>query len=329
MSCNKPLVAWKHKTQVKSNGKAIITFDQKLGNFNYEQVRLPCGKCIGCRIMKSREWAVRCVHEASLYDENCFITLTFDDEHLDEYGSLQKKDFQLFMKRLRIFNERNVWDPIKEKYVLRKKCHVPAGRIRFFHCGEYGDEMSRPHHHACLFNWSFADAYVWDTRKDVVLWRSDVLEELWPFGYSTIGEVTWQSAAYCARYVMKKHGGDLGAEHYLRESDNGEFYYLEPEYVTMSRRPGLARDYIKRNLNSVYPKDFCTIGGKEYKTPRYYDQIYDEMRPGALQEIKERRVRDGKRREEQSGCTVRGLSLKEDKLKERVSKLVRSYEYDL
>ena len=168
-----------------------------------------CGQCVGCRLERSRQWAIRCVHESQMHEQNCFITLTYSDEFLPENGSLQLKHFQDFMKRLRF--------------------HVGGG-IRFFHCGEYGEENGRPHHHAIIFNHDFADKKVWKTNNGVVLYRSKILEELWPYGFATVGCVSFESAAYVARYITKKVNGDMADSHYLGR---------EPEYITMSRRPGV------------------------------------------------------------------------------------------
>ena len=106
--------------------------------------------------------------------------------------------------------------------------YVPTQGVRFFHCGEYGELLYRPHYHACLFGFDFSDKVLWSTRGGVRLYRSKILEKLWTFGFSTIGDVTFESAAYVARYCTKKITGDKADEHY-----NGR----SPEYVTMSRPP--------------------------------------------------------------------------------------------
>ena len=146
MSCYSPLKAYKiHGVKTESN-KAVLVFNHRLTiGKTYSEVDLPCGQCIGCRIDKSRDWACRCYHEASMYDENCFVTFTYDDENLPENGSLTRgsqSDFTLFMKRLR-------------KKVKKK--------IRYFQCGEYGDTTGRPHHHACLFGFDFEDKVLYSS----------------------------------------------------------------------------------------------------------------------------------------------------------------------
>ena len=207
MPCYKPLHAFRSLDKKTKNGKTAIFFKRAdAGNLSL-RIDLPCGQCIGCRIDRSRDWALRCVHEASSFTYNCFVTLTFDDVHLNHRGSLVKSDFQKFMKRLR-----KRYDGIDAVSRPDGSVHFP---IRYFHCGEYGSLLSRPHHHACLFNFDFPDKELWSTRSGVRLFRSESLERLWPFGFCTIGEVTWESAAYVARYVTKKVTGKDAASHYV------------------------------------------------------------------------------------------------------------------
>lgn len=144
------------------------------------------------------------------------------------------------------------------------------GKVRYFHCGEYGDQLGRPHHHACLFNIDFPDKELWKTREGVRLYTSKTLEKLWPYGHSTIGEVTFESAAYVARYVVKKITGEPAAAHY-----NGRL----PEYCTMSRRPGIGRNWLEKFHDDVYPKDFIVIRGKKSKVPKYYNKCYELTNP--------------------------------------------------
>lgn len=269
MSCYSPLKAYIGR-EAKPNGKKSIVFSLREAfhtpsgkNF---PVDLPCGQCIGCRLERSRQWAVRCIHEASLYENNCFITLTFDESSLNEKRSLVKADFQKFMKRLR----------------KRFSCD----RIRYFHCGEYGEKLGRPHHHACLFNFDFPDKEMWSIRCGVPLFVSVTLKKLWPFGHSTIGDVTFESAAYVSRYIVKKITGDMAKNHY-----NGR----TPEYVTMSRRPGIGREWINSFMNDVYPHDFVVVRGNlKCRPPKYYDSIYDLHNPLEYGKLKLKREEDAR-----------------------------------
>lgn len=243
--------------------------------FNLEStsLRLPCGRCVGCRLERSRQWAVRCVHEASLYEDNCFITLTFNNASLVEMcpdGSLDVRHFQLFMKR------------------LRKRF---GDGIRFFHCGEYGEKFGRPHYHAILFNFDFHDKYLWKENNGYKLYRSPTLEALWPFGHSSVGTATFESAAYVARYIMKKITGDAAVDHYLSKPDfeTGEIFKLKPEYTTMSRRPGIAAGWYEQFKDDVHSRDSVVLRGREMMPPRFYDSRFELTNPEEFEDLKVRR----------------------------------------
>lgn len=239
-------------------------------------ITLPCGQCIGCRLEKSRQWAMRCVHEASMHDDNCFITLTYNPENLPPDCGLRLRDYQLFMKRLR-------------------KAY-PSKRIRFYHCGEYGDRNNRPHYHAILFGHNFDDwVYLFDSPGGEPIFTSPTLEKIWQQGFVTIGTVTFESAAYVARYVMKKINGKLRDQideqtqlrHYERiNSFTGEISEVMPEYSTMSRRPGIGYSWINRYLSDCYPKDFTTIRGIRMQPPKAYDRYLQGIDPELYDDIK-------------------------------------------
>lgn len=240
MACYHPLTAWYARTGVYAgSGKRIIVFNEGLGDPSTE-MKLPCGQCIGCRLERSRQWAIRCVHEASLHSDNCFITLTYSDRFLPhsvctETGellpSLDKRHFTLFMKR------------------LRKRF---GDGIRFFMCGEYGEQFFRPHYHALLFNFDFTDKKLYKVNQGFPLYVSDSLKELWPYGISTVGACSFETAAYVARYVTKKVTGDISDEHYRGRT---------PEYVNCSRRPGIARGWYEKYCNNVYDNDMLVVRG--------------------------------------------------------------------
>jgi len=256
MPCYQPLVGYRGE-----GGK--LTF-KDTGGLNPMEVT--CGNCIGCRLDRSKSWAIRCVHEAQLHQENAFITLTYDDDHLPEDRSVNKKHFQRFMKDLR------------QKY--------PTTRIRFFHCGEYGEQHHRPHYHALIFGFNWADRRIWSTRRGNDTYTSKELQNLWKKGFATIGDVTWQSAAYTARYIVKKINGEMADDHYLRiDKSTGEAWKVQPEYTTMSRRPGIGSEWLERFWRDVYPRDSVIINGRQYKPPRYYDKWLAENHPDLLEEV--------------------------------------------
>ena len=246
MGCNYPLKGWRAQRR-NATGKRSIVFDAKKG-FSDCVVTVPCGQCIGCRLERAREWAIRCVHEADMYDDNCFITLTYNDAYLPPNESLRKSDFQKFMKRLR-----------KE---------FSSRTVRYFMCGEYGDENKRPHYHACLFNVDFIDKYECVDVHGRKYWRSPTLEKLWPFGFSEIGEVTMNSAGYVARYCLKKITGKDADAHYGKKI---------PEYTCMSRRPGIGYEWLEKFESDVYGRDEIVVNDRVMcKPPRYYDKKFSE-----------------------------------------------------
>jgi hypothetical protein len=264
MPCYHPLQGY------RARGGKHIVFNPKDGWID-QKVTVPCGQCIGCRLERSRQWAMRCMHEASLYEDNCFITLTYNNEHLPKDGSLHKEHFQKFMKR------------------LRKKHQNKT--IRFYHCGEYGEKYRRPHYHAILFNHDFGDKKLFKTEKEIRLYTSKELEELWPYGFNTIGDVTFESAAYTARYIMKKQTGKAADKHYENvDIETGEIHKILPEYNTMSRRPGIGTEWFKKYNKDVYPKDFVTIRGKKLKPPKFYDRMYEHQYPEDFEKIKDKRL---------------------------------------
>lgn len=285
MPCYSPLRGFKDKN---TGG---ITF--KRGNHAGADMRVPCGQCLGCRDDYGKHWAARIVHEATLWRHNCFITLTYRDKalctpdqlekglYLPDHGSLVKSHFQNFMKRLRE--------------------HFKGRCIRYYQCGEYGDENGRPHYHACLFNVRFDDQCFHSNNYGNPLFTSETLEDLWSYGYATIGELTYDSAAYTAGYIFKKVTGSRAHDHYLRFDDYGNPYWLEPEYVAMSRGSnkwekekglgGLGKKWIECYHEDVFPSDELPIPGKGIVrgVPRYYETICESIDPLTIEEVKKAR----------------------------------------
>lgn len=234
-------------------------------------MEVPCGQCIGCRLERSRQWAVRLMHESqSCGGEASFITLTYDEAHLPADGSLVKSDFQKFIKRLR-------------KSVSPK-------RVSYFHCGEYGDANGRPHYHACIFNHVFDRlGVVGRNHRDECVYESAELARLWPLGFSSTGDLTFESAAYVARYVLKKVTGDMAHEHYRRVSlETGECVWLQPEYCTMSLKPGIGQAWFDSFQGDIEAYDGVVVAGQLGRVPRYYDKLRDRE---VLRRVKRKRER--------------------------------------
>jgi len=310
--CDFPLSAGRSKVPDPATGKHTIAFSPKFPSL-YDGISLPCGQCTGCRIDYSRSWAARCVFEASLHEKNCFITLTFDDEHLPPGGSLTKHHFVNFMKRLR---ERFVpVCPYTDEKDPRREAWLSEHGIRFYHAAEYGEQFGRPHHHAILFNFDFPDKYLWTVENGNCLYRSPILEKLWTFGFSSVGDVSFESCAYVARYVMKKITGKTAPDHY-----QGRL----PEYCTMSRVPGLASDWIQKHASNIFVHDLLVLpGGKQMKFPKYFEKKYEVIDPNAYKKLKEKRIDYLSKKDPINPDRLTARAVRREK---RVQRLVRSYE---
>ena len=274
MPCYKPMEAWYAK-EVNPSGKRSLVFSPRNALQPDDPINISCGQCVGCRLERSRQWAVRCMHEAQMHERNCFITLTFSPEELEKREnplSIDKRDFQLFMKR------------------LRKRYGKGA---RYFYCGEYGEKNSRPHYHACLFNCDFDDKRLFKMSNGIPLYVSDELNKLWPFGFATIGDVTFESAAYVARYVMKKINGKQAEEegtYWRYDAETGEGFHVEPEFCYMSRRPGIGKEWFEKYKEDVYPNDYVVVRGKKARPPKYYDKLLEQDDTYALDDLKMARI---------------------------------------
>jgi hypothetical protein len=259
---------------LSSNGKANIVFNSELAAQPIEKLRLRCGQCIGCRLSRSVEWAIRCMHEASCHTENCFITLTYDPEFLPSGETLVKKHFQDSMKRLR-------------QRILPQK-------VRYYMCGEYGEARSRPHYHACLFGYDFPDKEVLSDRDGQFLYTSELLSDVWGKGFCSIGDLTFDSAAYCARYILKKSLGlharkvdpETGLTVYERlDSLTGEVVPILPEYTNMSLKPGIGAEHFAKFPADYFPSGFVVRDGKKFAVPRYYFRLLERMDPDLAAEF--------------------------------------------
>lgn len=261
------------------------------------QLQLKCGQCIGCRVERAREWTIRAVHEAQMHERNSFLTLTYSDEHLPDDRGLSIRHWQLFAK------------------LVRKHC----GPFRFLHAGEYSDPPElRPHYHALIFghDWSDSRTRLQQPGKSP-LFVTEELNLLWPHGYHTLGSVTFQSAAYVAKYIMKKITGKDATTAYQRLDPNtGECWDVRPEYATMSRRPGLGNTWFQKYASDVYPDDAVTLEGRQMRPPAYYDGLLKKKDPQAFEKIEERRRKHIK--ENKQDNTTQRLQVKEEIAKAKI-----------
>lgn len=269
MGCFFPIKAW----PAPGGGRYVFNINKSHPAFRFLPVEVPCNQCKGCRLSKAMEWGIRCHHEAQFHEESCFITLTYNRENLPANYSVDENAFRLFLMR------------------LRKKIY--PRQIRFFGCGEYGDKEFRPHYHSIIFGYDFPDKRYHDTTKrGDVLYTSEILSDLWPYGYHTIGTATWKSAAYTARYTLKKTleddrrppGAKTWAEirayreaYYDRIHPNtGELVRVAPEFLRMSRMPGLGAQWAQTFKSDWFPHDFVILKGKQYPVPKFYLQFLSD-----------------------------------------------------
>lgn len=241
----------------KADGKTIC-WSKKQSSSEYAKFKLPCGKCIECRLEYARQWAVRCVHEAKMHENNTFITLTYSDENLKS-PKLIYKDFQDFMKRLRT----HIWESnIGEEN---------GTKIGVFVTGEYGDITKRPHWHAIIFNYQFPDLIKLrkNDRGDQIF-KSAILDKLWGKNNpntrpNEVGTVTFESAGYVARYAAKKLTHGMDSDH--------EYHPISKK----SSKNAIGKAWLEKYWKDLLIDGQCIVFNsqdKEIKTPmpRYYEK---------------------------------------------------------
>lgn len=243
------------------------------------------------------------MHEKQMHKHNSYITLTQDDKHLAGRYSLDHYDFQCFMKRLRkacsADNDKLLADADLTNYknainaISSSNNRLPSGgQIKYYMCGEYGPLHGRPHFHALLFGIDFQDKILYkQTLSGSKLYTSKTLQKLWPNGFSSVGELTFESAAYVARYIMTKRTGDENKKNYeILDLATGEIYIRKKEYNTMSRRPGIGSSWLTKYANDVYTTGKVILRGHQHNPPRYYDKIYKKIDAAAVEEFQYQRM---------------------------------------
>lgn len=265
-------------------------YQKKKGSLLRYQV-IPCGHCWACDLTYSAQWATRIMCEVERSEHNYFITLTYDDKNLpiaealqygDEIfendgtwsGTLQEKDVRTFINSLR-------------KYLERKYNHTG---LKYFYCGEYGTQTLRPHYHMILMNCPLDISQFYDSHVDgnfKAHWKSHELEKYWKLGIHDIAEVEWSSAAYVARYCMKK------LQKKISKHDMCKIGKI-PEFVRMSRRPGIGTTFYEENKEKIYANDemiMRTVKGNigSIKPPKVWDRKLEKTNPILYEQIKESR----------------------------------------
>ena len=301
MPCFSPLPGF--KGPVNENGKRPVIWRAPAGS---EKQPVPCGKCIGCRLRYSKNWAIRCMHESQMHTENSFITLTYDEKNVPADGNLDVREVQLFMKR------------------LRKKIGQP---VRYFFAGEYGGRFGRPHYHGLMFGYDFPDKVLKVERLGNKLYESKILAEVWPNGFHTIGDLSYASAAYVARYCVKKATAQV---EYYRDDESGVRMQVDKrsghirsaEFTVMSRKPGIGAKWFERFNGDVFPSDEVIINGRKERPPRFYDNLLDKKDPDLLENLKVKRASGIKWSEN----TLERLLVREQFQLDRMKHLIRPLE---
>lgn len=241
MPCHHPMPAYRTYGGIVSLGKEPRN--------SKETLLLPCGGCLGCRKSTAKAWALRCMLELQDHNSATFTTLTYDDKTLPV--TLRKRDLQLYFKKLRKGSKTN--------------------RIRFFACGEYGEQNQRPHYHAII--------YGMDAMHD-----EGRISKAWGKGHVKTVAVTPAAIAYTAGYAAKKIGFRMEADVERVDPQTGEIYNWQPPFLQMSRRPGIGAT-ARQHTESW--RDYAILNGTRIPVPQYLKQSYLETETGEQKEIRE------------------------------------------
>lgn len=280
--CYYPITAYR-SAKANHNGKYPLVFDKKQSTGMPLQV--PCGHCLECRLKKAKMWSMRCVHEAKYHKASCFLTLTYDEDHVpynNGIKTLEYKDVQLFMKR------------------LRKELDKQGIKVRYFCSAEYGDGKRdekgrligtkpkyRPHYHMILYGFSPDDIKFFDNSySGLPIYRSKFLEEKWKCGMVFVGTVTEMSAGYVARYTLEK----------FAQKEEGFYDYREKEAIRMSRRNGIGYNWIVDNFENVAQVGFIVIDNIKHAIPRFYRNVIEKLNPFRAWLLKRRLVKLAKKK---------------------------------
>lgn len=198
-----------------------------------------CGTCIICRKRRSLELAMRCVLEASLYDQNCFLTLTYDEKNPEYHNTFNYPDIQQFKKK------------------LRSHCTYHFDKtVRIFNVHEYG-KNGKKHWHLVVFNHDFSDKTLHTKSKGNNLYVSQTLAKIWGHGNCIIGDITEASAMYQSQYMQKdlKHGNNLN------------------EKKSHSKHSGLGREYFLKHYKQLLSLGYVPFSGRKFPLPRYFQKL--------------------------------------------------------
>lgn len=295
-------------------------------------IQVPCNHCWACQLRYSAEWATRIMLESQKYENNWFVTLTYDPEHLPVLESIRLND-QLWQNDGTWIDGSLMPEEIA-KFIKDLRNHLQNHKhhqgMKYFYCGEYGEHTGRPHYHLILMNVPLDIHQLYDTYVDnnyKIHWKSKEIESLWPKGMIDVAELEWSCAAYVARYCTKKISFNV----------DKTIYYAQgklPEFIRMSK--GIGMDYFKENMDKIYEHDELiakTVKGRigSIKPPKAFDKKYQELHPREFSEIKRSRMKAAERTrkmlQEMSTYTDKKmLEMKAESLNIKMSLLPRSAE---
>lgn len=307
MVCFTPLIMYK-RTNSALDAPAKDYYELKKNTFypikGREMIKIPCGKCLGCRLDHASHWATRIYMEAKTWKKNCFVTLTYNNPHLpitkDGLMTLQKKDLQDFLKRLRYYEKGyEEWE-----HPIKGEIERP---IRYFACGEYGPKTGRPHYHMAIFNWEPDDLKFWKTNEHGdPIFTSKKLQKIWGNGFVVVEELNFNSASYIARYTLKKAGLSAKERQYTKEhwsswepdertgnERTGDKQYwlkwhrvqktvekpVEEEFIVMSRGAGIGIKYYRENREKIVRNSGILVKVNDKvkikPIPRYFRKLWE------------------------------------------------------
>lgn len=274
------------------NTDFVVVYDKLLKKnvkiFSKDFSYVKCGQCAGCRLAESCEKANRCTLETYSHRTNYFLTLTYDDEHLpfnhkidletgevlNEYvPSLRRKHIENFNKNLR------------RQLDYHGLVYEDESPMKIMYCGELGSKSARPHYHGIYCGLKIPDLqYYKTTFNGDILFNSPFLSKIWKKGHVVIGQADWQSSAYVARYVMKKHKGL-----------DKDWYYLncmEPEFCQCSTH--LGKEYFDLNKDKIFEDDKIILpdkakGFRQISPPTTFSSWFEAESPEDFEKIKSKR----------------------------------------
>lgn len=291
-SCTKQTTMYELIGRSTPSGKRLLVPGYPGKKVKYNMIMRACGSCTGCRVKRRMDWAFRLKNESEYHPHSWFVTLTYDDENLPHGGSLYHEHISKFVR------------------ALRKK--QPEEDIRFFGVGEYGKAqqsnmyLARPHYHLILFGPDFPDRVILPLKPSGFIpspqyvdlfgpgsgakhFESETMSSCWKRGFVQFSATSEATMNYVTKYHIDKVTGDKAEEHYSAIADNGELIIRERETARMSRNPGIGRQWIEDNWQTIYPKGYVEHGPTKFSPPAYYDRWLEENHPQIFEEVKAKR----------------------------------------